>query len=283
MGTPKATSTNVVVDNLGEVLAPGLFFVTTLRSSLSPAFGCAALAYVVAAVCPALIHANCHPEVSAAEKAAATSRWVKCREGLAYIMGHPLLPGLYTLDWGMTVFTFYRELFPIFAVQLVRPPEWLSLRATVSLLTSLNFAGGVTGSLCTFGMEGNPWKGRQVMYATLVYGAFCIAFGIAPLWWLRALAVFGAGASDAVGMTVRKTVIAVGTPRELQGRTAAGHSLAANVANSLGQLYVASACTVIGAGPTMVLGGGLTWAATGLAAYYVPALLSHKTGEEPGK
>merc|ERR1719189_1193934 len=134
----------------------------------------------------------------------------------------------------MTVFTFYRELFPVFAATVFEPrPSWLSLRATVSLLTALNYAGGMSGSFITFFMTGSPYKGRQVLYATIVYGVFCVGFGAAPLWWMSALAVFGAGAADAVGMTVRKTIIGVSTPQQLQGRASAGHSLAANTANSL--------------------------------------------------
>ena len=38
-------------------------------------------------------------------------------EGVRYILNHPLLPGLYALDWGLTLFTFYREL-----VRPDRPP-----------------------------------------------------------------------------------------------------------------------------------------------------------------
>ena len=39
-------------------------------------------------------------------------------EGLRYILGHPLLPGLYALDWGMTAVSYYRELFPLFVAEL---------------------------------------------------------------------------------------------------------------------------------------------------------------------
>lgn len=281
----RAVSTNVLTDNVGEMLAPALFWAATVGRSLRPVFVLAALAYAVAAVLPLLIRADCRSQPPTTDEpsqrsALARSRVRSCVEGLQYIFHHPLLPGLYVLDWGMTVFTFYRELFPIFAATLMQTrPSWLSLRGTVSLLTALNFAGGICGSFITFFMQENPFKGRQVLYATVVYGAFCVAFGASPSWWLAALAVFGAGAADAVGMTVRKTIIGVSTPQHLQGRAAAGHSLAAQSANSLGQVYVASACTIIGPGPTLVLGGCLTWFATAGAAWRIPALLSHRLGE----
>merc|ERR1719401_1731733 len=176
----------------------------------------------------------------------------------------------------MTVFTFYRELLPVFAATLLaNRPAWLSLRGAVALLTSLNFGGSIVGSCLVFLMHDMPHKGRQVLFATVLYGAFCVLFGASPLWWLCALAVFLAGAADAIGMTVRKTVIVVTTPNHLQGRASAGHSLAAQLANSLGQLYVGAAIAVIGAGATMVLGGCLTWASVAVAAWRLPTLCTY--------
>eukprot|EP00927_Polykrikos_kofoidii_P083823 TRINITY_DN8673_c0_g2_i1.p1 TRINITY_DN8673_c0_g2~~TRINITY_DN8673_c0_g2_i1.p1 ORF type:complete len:453 (-),score=43.63 TRINITY_DN8673_c0_g2_i1:36-1349(-) len=277
----RAVSATILTDGLGEMLAPFLFFVATLGESLNPAFGIAAFAYVMAAVLPLMIEADCRPltlgESNATQSSvSSTSRLTRCKEGLSYIFHHPVLPGLYLLDWGMTVFTFYRELFPAFAATLLRSrPAWLSLRATTSLLTCANYAGAVVGSLFTFSSDSNPYKGRLVLKATLVYGAFCALFGASSIWWLGAFAVFGAGAADAIGMVNRKVIVATTTPTELQGRTSAGQSLAANVANSIGQIYVAAACSIIGAGPTMITGGCLTWVSVFVAARLIPALVSH--------
>ena len=41
------------------------------------------------------------------------SALVKMLEGVRYILSHPLLPGLYALDWGFTCVSYYRELFPM--------------------------------------------------------------------------------------------------------------------------------------------------------------------------
>ena len=43
------------------------------------------------------------------------------------------------------------------------------------------------------------------------------------------------GAADAVGATMRSTVVMLTTPDHLRGRARSGHSLAANCANSVGQ------------------------------------------------
>jgi hypothetical protein len=40
------------------------------------------------------------------------SALVKMVEGVRYILSHPLLPGLYALDWGFTCVSYYRESLP---------------------------------------------------------------------------------------------------------------------------------------------------------------------------
>ena len=87
-------------------------------------------------------------------------------------------------------------------------------------------------------------------------------FGATPVFAVGVLATFLGGACDAVGVTNRNQAVMLTTPDHLRGRARAGHSLAANVANSLGQIYVAAMCgTRLGPGGTMLLGGALTWLA----------------------
>jgi len=108
---PNAISVVTVVQMAGEVLAPLLFALVSGSPSLAPAFLLAALAYAPAALLPLTIHAEGRAEGAATATAqggrAAVASLV---EGVRYILDHPLLPGLYALDWGLTLFTFYREL-----------------------------------------------------------------------------------------------------------------------------------------------------------------------------
>ena len=66
------------------------------------------------------------------------------------------------------------------------------------------------------------------------------------------------------------------TPDHLRGRARSGHSLAANAANSVGQIYVATMAGWIGCGPTMILGGALTLVLTGVAVWRIPALVTFR-------
>jgi hypothetical protein len=73
-------------------------------------------------------------------------------------------------------------------------------------------------------------------------------------------------------MNMRKTTVFVTTPDRLRGRAHAAHTLAANLANALGLIYVSWMASVIGAGKTMLIGGGLTWLCVGVIAVLMPAL-----------
>jgi len=306
---PRAVSANVVTDNAGKVLAPILFFAIAggahaSKGSLSVAFIVAAVSYAVAAVSPLMIAipqeegedalgedegisleangaereqnaGNSHQQ-PATVRGTLRSRYLSLIEGVRYILGHPLLPGLYALDWGMTVVSFYRELFPLFVAELFtkgRSELGLSERGAVALLTSVNFLGAVVGGVMTFAVQDcNKYYGRQVMIATLAYAAGCLLFGATNLFLVGIIAVFWCGACDAVGAAMRNIVVLITTPDKMRGRARSGHYLAANVANSLGQLYVAAMANWIGPGYTMMLGGVVTVCAVSLAVLRIPAL-----------
>ena len=105
--------------------------------------------------------------------------------------------------------------------------------------------------------------------------------GLTPYFWVGAAAVALCGASDAVGATMRKTVVQTQTPLDMLGRAQAGHSLSANVANSVGQFYVGFMSDRIGAGTTMMIGGGITWVAVALVLCFIPKIWAFRAHADP--
>ena len=171
-------------------------------------------------------------------------------EGFKYVINHPILPGLYILDIGVTIVSYYRELFPIFAKQL-----YSGGRSIVAALTAFNAVGAILGSLLVMNTYKFKKKGKIVLYATLIYAFLLILFGFSTSIWIGAFAIIGLGAADAVGMTMRQTVVQLTTPDNMRGRATAAHSLAAMSANGFGKWEVGIMSDAIGAGNTMVLGG----------------------------
>jgi hypothetical protein len=65
--------------------------------------GVAAVATIPQVIFPRMIVAGGLPEKDTeGPPPSMSSRCNAVVEGLRYILGHPLLPGLYALDWGMT-------------------------------------------------------------------------------------------------------------------------------------------------------------------------------------
>ena len=279
-----ASAINVVSADFGQVIAPFIFIWISTdtgetlmtshvsakedQASLSVAFMASGVFHLVSGLCAlAIIPLPLTVAQQEAQEASKKKRKKRAEgpfrhrmgmmlEGLRYILGHPLLPGLYLLDWGMTLLTFYRELFPMFVAQL-----WtdhlryhLSFRQTVSLLTATNFIGGIVGGVATFYTgKVEKRKGRTVVIATVLYGLASIAFGLNTRLLFAFVTVFLCGAFDAVGASTRKQVIVVTVVDEMLGRATSGGSFAALVANSIGQIYVAGMSSLIGPGETLLV------------------------------
>ena len=178
--------------------------------------------------------------------------------GFTFVKQHPILPGLYIMDIGVTVFSYYREIMPLIVDRLFRQGSvW------IGPLTAANSLGGVAGSFLVLFMANFRAKGQLVLIATGLYALLLFAFG--SIQFLSAnpitLVVVGGviiaslGASDAVGMTTRQTTVQLTTPDDMRGRAVSFHSFSAMSANNLGTFEIGFMSSRIGAGNTMLLGG----------------------------
>mmetsp|Transcript_11169 Transcript_11169/g.22558 ORF Transcript_11169/g.22558 Transcript_11169/m.22558 type:complete len:308 (-) Transcript_11169:595-1518(-) len=152
---PHAVSIVSITQYAGEIAAPFIFWILAdAGGTLTLSFAAAALSFLVAAILPRWINADTLPhgcgavdnalEATVEEKGTGGGRsplrtvtraWVgglwRMVEGIRYIIGHPLLPGLYALDWGFTAVSFYRELFPM----------WVGVWLTEGVITGLSSRG----------------------------------------------------------------------------------------------------------------------------------------------
>lgn len=176
--------------------------------------------------------------------------WQTITEGFHFVRRHPILPGLYLLDIGVTVVSFYRMLFPFFSDALYG----MGAQGT-ALLTSFNSAGGVVGSMLVFVTERWRRKGLIVLVATLIYALLLFAFGFNRIFIVGLGIVSLLGLTDAVGMTMRQALVQLTAEDSMLGRASSAHSFAAMGANHVGQMEVSFVGGLIGAGPVMVLGG----------------------------
>ena len=240
-----AVTTQTVSTQVAAIAAPIIFWQLFEVFGITTSFAVATGVALASAVDPLLITASGRPEGGSAR-----APLKSLKEGYAFVMGHQLLPGLFLLDVGVTVVSFYRTLFPIFADQLYG----LGASGT-GLLSAANSAGAILGSFVVFLTDRVGRKGMLVLVATLAYALLLFAFGANKVFLLGLVIVGLLGATDSVGMTMRQAIAQLTTPDRLLGRASSAHSFAAMGANNLGQIEVGVLSGAIGAGNTMILGG----------------------------
>lgn len=264
-----AVATNTATMQVAGVIAPLLFSAFYVAFGVTVAFAVATAIAFASFVSPFLIRTSGLPDGGSRR-----TTWKSIVEGFTFVRKHRILPGLYLLDIGVTVVSFYRMLFPIFADQLY------GLGAiAVGPLNAANSLGGIFGSMVVYGTDRFPRKGLLVLFFTLVYALLLFAFGMNragpgdPIHQMNLLIVdfqfnmallfgllivFGLGMTDSVSMVMRQTIVQLTSPDRLLGRASSAHSFAAMGANNLGQVEVAFMSGAIGAGPTMILGGAVS-------------------------
>jgi MFS family permease len=266
---PAAVASNVATVQVGTVAAPLAFAAVAEFVGLTAAFVLAAAVAVPAMLLPLLLRAHARPEAPADGLSTVARTW----QGFQFVRRHELLPALYLLDMGVTVFTFYRQLYPVLADQLFEGGA-----GTVGLLTSANSLGTVAGSFAMLFLARFRHTGRIVLWATAVYAVALIPFAV--VGWLPAglLLIATLGGMDAISVTARQLTVQLTTPDAMRGRALSIQTLAAQTANNIGTLEVGFASEAIGATRTLIMGGtfaiGITavaWRkARGLTSYEAP-------------
>jgi MFS family permease len=252
-----AASTDTASQNAAAIAGPLLFAAIAVSAGLTAAFFAAAAIACVSAVLPLLIRAPGKAVGHGVD--AATSRITQTWEGLRYVSKHPILPGLFLLDTGITVASFYREILPVLALGL-----FAGGASATGMLGAANSAGAIAGSFVALLLVGYRAKGMLVLYASFAYGFILFGFGTASSLWLGMLMIALLGAADAVTVAVRHTTVMLTTPDHMRGRAFALMILAAQTANNVGTIWVGMWAATIGAGNTMVLGGAISVVATAL-------------------
>ena len=257
-----ASSTDTASANAAAIAGPLLFAGIVLTADLTTVFltaGCLALGN---AILPMLLRVDGHVAGKQGEAEDKPSQIQQTRAGLRYVGSHPILPGLFLLDVGITTASFYRDVLPVIALGL-----FAGGASATGMLGAANSAGAILGSFIALALAGVRAKGMLVLYASFAYGVILFGFGIATTLLGGMLMIALLGAADAVTVAVRQTTVLLTTPDEMRGRAYALMILAAQTANNIGTIWVGFWAGAIGAGNTMVMGGIISITATAVIWY----------------
>ena len=265
-----AVTSNQATFQVGAIAAPLIFAVIVETLGTTAVFAASAIFALPASAMPLMIRTKVEPSEPSENRASVLSRtW----EGVVYVMGHPILPGLYLLDVGVTIVSFYRQILPLIVDRMFKAGP-----AAVGVVNASNSFGGVMGTFAVLFLANYRAKGMLVLYATLVYAVLLIAFGFTTSLWLGTLIIAVLGATDAIGMTTRQTTVQLTTPDHMRGRAVSAHSVSAMTANNIGTFEVGFMSEQIGANRTMILGGVISvavvilvwWLVRGIRQYRYP-------------
>ncbi len=252
-----AASTDTASQNAAAIAGPLLFAAAAVSLGLSAVFLLGGAIALVSCVLPLLIRARGVAAGHADGPARSTLQ--QTTDGFRYVAKHPILPGLFLLDAGITTASFYREILPVLALGLFGAGA-----SATGMLGAANSTGAIVGSFLALLLIGYRAKGMLVLYASFAYGFILFGFGAANSLWVGMLMIAALGAADAVTVAVRQTTVMLTTPDHMRGRAFALMILAAATANNVGTIWVGAWAGAIGAGNTMLLGGVISVAATAL-------------------
>lgn len=248
-----AITTDRATQNVALIAAPLIFAVVAERFGLTFTFFMTAATIVPAAILPLAIRASGVP----IGVVRGTSTLQQVVEGYRYTIRHPILPGLFLLDIGITVVSFYREILPVVARGLFRGGA-----GAVGILGAANSVGAVVGTFVVLAFVNYRAKGMLVLYATLGYAIVLFGFGTANTLWLGAIMIALLGGTDAVAVAVRETTVQLTTSDHMRGRAYSFMILMATTANNIGTLWVGFWADAIGTQNTILTGGVLAVLAT---------------------
>jgi MFS family permease len=184
-------------------------------------------------------------------------------EGIGYIRGRPVLWQLMLLDFSATLFGAYRALLPVIARDVLGAGA-----EGYGLLSSAVSAGALVGSGLMIRLGRRAISGPAVLVATAAYSLVAAGLGQVQLLGLAVMATALLGGLDAVGATVRSTLVQLDTPDPLRGRVSAFAYLLARGGPALGQSLLGALAGLLGVPAALALGASVPFLlATGLATF----------------
>ncbi len=170
--------------------------------------------------------------------------------GISYIRGNHVVLGVISLDLFAVLLGAATGLLPIFArdVFAAGPSGLGILRAAPAL-------GALTMMMVLVRWQLTRNVGRTMFAIVACYGLSTIAFALSTSFVVALIVLAVLGASDAVGVVIRQTLVQLETPDEVRGRVTAVNSLFVSASNQLGDFRAGTMAAWLGAAPAVLLGG----------------------------
>jgi predicted MFS family arabinose efflux permease len=171
------------------------------------------------------------------------------------------------MDACVQFFGAYRSMMPAFARDILGTgPAGLGALLGVPALGALAGSGLVLAA-------GNPRrKGKLIIVVTLFYTVGLVCFALSRSLLLSLIIVFCLGLVDAIGETLRDTLVQSTTPDRMRGRVKSFDQVFMSAGTYVGHAQMGTAAALIGVPGALVLGGCIGSAAVLLVAKFATSL-----------
>jgi MFS family permease len=233
------TSANQVAVIAGPALG-GLIY------ALSPiVVGCICLALFTSSI---TLVGLIHPKGTPSKREPPT--FASVLAGFDYIRRRRRLLGVVTLDFCVVLLGGAIALLPIFARDILTVGP-----IGLGLLRSAPAVGALVTSIVLSHAPVERWIGIKMFAVVAIYGVTTVAFGLSTWFPLSLVALAALGASDAVSVVIRFSLVQIETPDAMRGRVSAINYLFVGSSNTLGDFRAGVVADWFGAVPSVMVGG----------------------------
>jgi MFS family permease len=257
-----AYALNITWRQIATLAGPFVAGVVISVFGISVSYYIDALSFVGVIVC--LYFMRARPSLAPVKK---ESPFQSVRSGFAFIRENSAILGLMSMDSCVNFFGAYRSMMPAFARDILGTgPTGLGALLGVPAL------GALAGSGIVMAMGNPKHKGKLIIWVTLIYTAGLICFALSRSLILSLAIVFLLGFVDAIGETLRDTLVQLITPDRMRGRVKSFDQVFMSAGVYLGHAQMGAAATFLGVPGALILGGCLGSLAVAVVASYARSL-----------
>lgn len=258
-----AYALNITWRQIATLSGPFIGGVIIAAVGLSISYFIDALSFLSVIVCLALMRARPAPATGEQKESPLQS----VRGGFDFIRDNTAILGLMGMDTCVQFFGAYRSMMPVFARDI------LAVGPTgLGALFGVPAFGALAGSAVVMALGNPKRKGRLIIGVTLIYTAGLVCFALSRSLWLSLVIVFLLGLVDAIGETLRDTLVQLNTPDAMRGRVKSFDQVFMSAGTYLGHAQIGTAASLIGVPGALVMGGCLGSAGVLLVAKFARGL-----------
>jgi len=170
--------------------------------------------------------------------------------GFEYIRTRRRLLGVITLDLFVVLLGGVTALLPIYARDILAVGP-----IGLGLLRSAPATGALITSIVLSRHPVERHIGRKMFVVVAIYGAATIMFALSTSFPLSLLILALLGASDALSIVIRFSLVQIETPDDKRGRVSAINYLFVGSSNTLGEFESGTVAAWLGVVPSVLIGG----------------------------